>query len=132
LTALGGRILDESALLGWMTASSMYLTALVEVCVAETVPLLVPAASAVDAYGGADASGKLALVSLLTLDVVAIPRPGTGEVLDACQLIDAGPPAGARAGHILAAYESAHRGWPVVTNRPDLYRNLPGVILDLF
>jgi predicted nucleic acid-binding protein len=122
VSALGGVVLDSTALLGFASGRPS-VAAVVWHAVEQSVLLVVPAASL------ADAQARLAPADLEVIEVlgdlpvtVIVDLTRTEALSVAAVLARAGTPDCLAAGH--AAWTAHHRGMPVLTSTPALLRAL--------
>jgi hypothetical protein len=123
--ALGGRVLDASALVNAATGKSVYVRALIRVAVEHGVVLSIPAAAVMSAVASMPGEALAQLAVLLELPVTIT------ENLDAADAAEAGiwlattakpETADTSAGQV--SWSAHRRGWPIVTSEPERYTTL--------
>ncbi|MET7424941.1 hypothetical protein [Dactylosporangium sp. NPDC005555] len=123
MTAVGGRILDSSAILGFV-AGTPYSSAIVWHAVDQGVVLAVPAAALAEAWAQTSPKDYDVLKVLLSLPVVVVDDLTAADAVDSGVLFSGdGGPALIAAAHVVRRAQ-ARPGWAIVTDRPDVLRTL--------
>ena len=124
---IGGRILDDSALVAFATQASVYVEALAWTAVEENLVLVVPStvvAAAVAELSAAAEKALPVLEVLLALPVTVVDELTAGRAREVGQLAGSG-------GDQVAAHTVAcarDRGWALVTGTPERYHRHTGLI----
>jgi hypothetical protein len=120
--AVGGRILDSSAILAFV-AGAPYPSAVVWHAVAQNVVLAIPSAALAEAWAHARPEDRDVLEALLGLPVVVV----VDDAVVACPPVPVGAPAAA---HVVRRGRE-RPGWAIVTGRAEALRALdPDVEVD--
>ncbi|WP_433604240.1 hypothetical protein ACQP2P_24105 [Dactylosporangium sp. CA-139114] len=123
MTAVGGRILDSSAILGFV-AGKPYSSAIVWHAVDQGVVLAVPAAALAEAWAQTSPKDYDVLKVLLALPVVVVDALTAADAVDSGALLAGeGGPATVAAAHVVRRAQ-ARPGWAIVTDRADVLRTL--------
>ncbi|GAA3298592.1 MULTISPECIES: hypothetical protein [Dactylosporangium] len=123
MTAVGGRILDSSAILGFV-AGKPYSSAIVWHAVDQGVVLAVPAAALAEAWAQTSPKDYDVLKVLLSLPVVVVDELTAADAVDSGALFSGeGGPATVAAAHVVRRAQ-ARPGWAIVTDRAQLLREL--------
>jgi hypothetical protein len=123
VTAVGGRILDSSAILGFV-AGKPYSSAIVWHAVDQGVVLAVPAAALAEAWAQTSPKDYDVLRVLLSLPVVVVDALTAADACDSGALFDGdGNPSLIAAAHVVRRAQ-ARPGWAIVTDRPETLRSL--------
>jgi hypothetical protein len=130
VTAVGGRILDSSAILGFV-AGKPYSSAIVWHAVDQGVVLAVPAAALAEAWQQTSPKDYDVLRVLLSLPVVVVDEMTTADAVDSATLLGGdGGPGLVAAAHVVRRAQ-ARPGWAIVTDRADTLRAMdPQAVLD--
>lgn len=130
MTAVGGRILDSSAIVAFV-AGAPYPSAVVWHAVEQGVVLAVPAAALVEAWAQVPPQDHDVLEVLLALPVVVVDDLGAAAAREAGQLfVGDGKPELVAAAHVVRRAQQ-RPGWAVVTDRAGTLRSLdPAVVVD--
>jgi hypothetical protein len=119
---IGGRIFDDTALVGFALGSSVYVRALVWATVEEGVVLAVPAAALARAWAQLAPVDRAALDVLLDLPNTVIENLTRTAACDVGALLAAAPTADIATGQAVDA--ARRRGWAVVTAAAPAARRL--------
>ncbi|WP_433199351.1 hypothetical protein ACQP00_26820 [Dactylosporangium sp. CS-047395] len=123
MTAVGGRILDSSAILGFV-AGKPYSSAIVWHAVDQGVVLAVPAAALAEAWAQTSPKDYDVLKVLLSLPVVVVDDLTAADAMDGGAMFAGdGGPATVAAAHVVRRAQ-ARPGWAIVTDRADVLRTL--------
>jgi hypothetical protein len=123
VTAVGGRVLDSSAILGFV-AGQPYASAIVWHAVDQGVVLAVPAAALAEAWAQTSRKDYDVLRVLLGLPVVVVDALTLADACDSGSLFAGdGLPALLAAAHVVRRAQ-ARPGWAIVTNRAATLRAL--------
>jgi hypothetical protein len=130
VTAVGGRILDSSAILGFV-AGKPYSSAIVWHAVDQGVVLAVPAAALAEAWAQTSPKDYDVLRVLLSLPVVVVDELTVADACDSGTLLGGeGGPALVAAAHVVRRAQ-ARPGWAIVTDRAATLLALdPGAEVD--
>ncbi|MEV8514502.1 hypothetical protein [Dactylosporangium sp. NPDC051484] len=123
MSAVGGRILDSSAILGFV-AGKPYSSAIVWHAVDRGVVLAVPAAALAEAWAQTSPKDYDVLKVLLSLPVVVVDDLTAADAVDSGALFaGGGGPSLVAAAHVVRRAQ-ARPGWAIVTDRADMLRIL--------
>ena len=121
MTAVGGRILDSSAILAFV-AGKPYSSAIVWHAVDQGVVLAVPAAALAEAWAQTSPKDYDVLRVLLSLPVVVVDAMTAADAVDSASLLGGdGGPALVAAAHVVRRAQ-ARPGWAIVTDRAETLR----------
>jgi hypothetical protein len=123
VSAVGGRILDSSAILAFV-AGKPYSSAIVWHAVEQGVVLAVPAAALAEAWAQTSPKDHDVLNVLLSLPVVVVDALTADDARHSgAMLAGEGGPALVAAAHVVCRAR-VRRGWAIVTDRPGTLRAL--------
>lgn len=123
MTAVGGRILDSSAILGFV-AGKPYSSAIVWHAVDQGVVLAVPATALAEAWAQTSPKDYDVIKVLLSLPVVVVDELTVADACDSGSLLAGeGGPALVVAAHVVRRAQ-ARPGWAIVTDRAETLRIL--------
>lgn len=123
MNAVGGRILDSSAILGFV-AGKPYSSAIVWHAVDQGVVLAVPAAALAEAWAQTPPKDHDVLKVLLSLPVVVIDELTVSDAMDSGAMFAGdGRPSLVAAAHVVRRAQ-ARPGWAIVTDRAETLRRL--------
>ena len=123
---IGGRVLDPTAVMAMAVGGSPYAQALLDVATQLNIPLAVPAVALEAAWQAAEPEHWPWLELLAEAATVIVVPLDAEQARDAGLLAALSGNPGVHPGAPHSVLVGIRRGWPVVTQRPDMIQSLSG------